>query len=242
MSSDKPPFLSVIVPVFNEERRIENIRHIDSFLKKQRYKWELIVVDDGSSDQTKKILRTLKKKLGFKILTHKSNQGKGFAIKTGMLNASGRFRLFCDVDLSTPISEIRSFIPHLKKYHIVIGSRKLRSSRLLTRQPLVREYLGKIFTLLSKIILQVDISDFTCGFKCFSDKSALDIFSRQSISRWGFDSEILFIGKRKKYNIKEIPISWSNDPRTKVRFPDDIIHSLTELIQIRLNQLRGLYL
>lgn len=241
MNRIKNLFLSIIIPVYNEEGRIKNLNHLVSYLKKQRYSWELIVVDDGSQDKTFKILKSLKSKLKFKLLFYSPNLGKGFAIKTGMLKAKGKYRLFLDIDLSTPIIEFNKFLPHLKKYDIVIGSRKMHMSNLVVRQPLIREILGKMFTLLSKMVLQVNISDFTCGFKCFSNKASKQIFSRQTINRWGFDSEVLFIGKNKKLSIKEIPVTWRNDPGTKVKFPQDILNSLLELIKIRINSARGLY-
>lgn len=241
MNSTKVPFLSVIIPVFNEERRIRNLKKIIAYLKEQKYSWELIVVDDGSKDRTKKLLNSIKGKLKFNLISYSENMGKGFAIKTGMLKAKGKYRLFLDIDLSTPISEINRFLPYLKKYDIVIGSRKLKTSNLIERQPFIREYLGKMFTVLSQIILQLKISDFTCGFKCFSQKAVEQIFSRQTINRWGFDSEILCIGKSKKIAIKEVSVTWRNDPSTKVKLPQDIISSLTELIKIRLNFARGLY-
>lgn len=234
------PFLSVIIPVFNEEKRVNNLTQIISFLKKQRYTWEVIIVNDGSTDKTIKKLKLLKKKLRFKILSHYPNTGKGFAVKTGMLSAIGKHRLFLDIDLSTPIAEIDKFLPFLKKSDIVIGSRKMKSSKVIIRQSLLREFLGKTFTYISQKILQMNISDFTCGFKCFSKKAAEEIFAKQTIHRWGFDPEILYIGKTKRYSIKEVPVIWKNDPRTRVKFPQDIVNSLTELIKIRLNSLRGL--
>lgn len=237
----KAPFLSVIVPIFNEERRIRNLYHIVTYLKKQKYSWDITVVDDGSTDKTNKILRLLRKKIRFNLLSYSPNLGKGSAVRIGMLKAKGKYRLFMDVDLSTPISELKKFLPYLKKYDIVIGSRKLATSELVTRQPLIREHLGKIFTLLSQKFLGMYISDFTCGFKIFSKKSVDEIFARQRINRWGFDPEILYIGKIKKLSIREIPVYWENDPRTKVKFPDAIINSLVELISIKINYLRGLY-
>ena len=241
MNKSIEPFLSIVIPVYNEERRIKNLSEIIFYLKKQKYSWEVIIVDDGSTDKTSKILKLLKKKLRFTLISYQPNSGKGFAVKTGMLSAKGKFRLFLDVDLSTPISEMEKFLPYLKKHPIVIGSRKLKASILLTRQPLFREYLGKIFTLLSQAVLRLDISDFTCGFKCFSKDAAEEIFKRQTIKGWGFDSEILYIGKLKKISAKELPIVWKNDPRTRVKFPKDIINSLFELTKIRINSAMGLY-
>lgn len=241
MKKTKKPFLSIIIPVFNEEKRIKNLKEIITYLGKQRFSWELIVVNDGSKDKTRKVLNSVKNSFKFKLLSYSPNLGKGFAIKTGMLEALGKYRLFLDIDLSTPINELDKFLPFLKKYGIVIGSRKLKASNLVVRQPFIREHLGKIFTSLSRMVLQLNVSDFTCGFKCFSEKTAKQIFTRQTINRWGFDSEILYIGKNKKISIKEVPVTWKNDPGTKVKFPQDIINSLGELIKIRLNSLLGLY-
>lgn len=241
MNQIPKPHLSVVIPLYNEEKRVNNLTQIMSHLKKQKFKWEVIVVNDGSTDKTIKKLKILKNKLKFKILSYYPNTGKGFAIKTGMLSATGKHRLFLDIDLSTPIEELDKFLPFLKKFDIVIGSRKMKSSNIVVRQPLARELLGKMFTLLSQKMLQMRVSDFTCGFKCFSKKAAEKIFAKQSIHRWGFDSEILYIGKTKRYSIKEVPVIWKNDPRTRVKFPQDIVNSLTELIKIRLNSHRGLY-
>lgn len=241
MKKVKKYFLSVIIPVYNEEKRIKKLLDVISYFKKQEFEWELIVVDDGSLDNTKNTLALLKNKLHFKVISYLPNSGKGLAIKEGMLLANGKFRLFLDIDLSTPVTEFDKFLPHLRKYDIIIGSRKMKGSDVKIRQPLTRELLGRMFTLLSQILLQVNISDFTCGFKCFSEKAALEIFSRQTIKRWGFDSEIIFIGNNKKFSIKEIPVTWRDDPRTKVKFPQDIIHSLYELMKIRLNARKGLY-
>lgn len=241
MKQLKKYFLSVIVPVYNEEKRIKKLVEVVAYLKKQRFMWELIVIDDGSLDHTKRKLTQLKKKLRFKLISYYPNKGKGAAIKEGMLFASGKYRLFLDVDLSTPLTEFNKLLPYIKKYDIVIGSRKMKGSDVKIRQPIARELLGRAFTFLSQQILQVKISDFTCGFKCFSEKAAKDIFSKQTIKRWGFDSEIMYIGKNRKFSIKEIPVTWRDDPRTKVKFPQDIINSLNELLRIRLNSKRGLY-
>lgn len=235
------PHLSIVIPVYNEEERVNNLTPIMSYLKKQRYSWEVIIVDDGSTDKTIRKLKLLKKKLRFKILSYYPNTGKGFAIKTGMLSATGKHRLFLDIDLSTPIDELDNFLPFLKKFDIVIGSRKMKLSKVIVRQSLLREFLGKTFTYISQKILQMNVSDFTCGFKCFNGKAAEIIFAKQTIHRWGFDPEILYIGKSKKHSIKEVSVHWKNDPRTKVKFPQDIINSLIELVQIRLNSLQGLY-
>lgn len=241
MKPEKKIFLSIIIPTFNEEQRIKKIHEIVNYLKTQEYLWEIIVVDDGSQDNTLKKLKKLQKELHYKLISYPVNYGKGYAVKTGMLAARGKYRLFIDIDLSTPIAELANFLPYLKKFNIVIGSRKMKSANVMIRQPFLREFLGKVFTLISQKVLGMNISDFTCGFKCFSDKTAIEIFSRQKNNRWGFDAEILYIAKMRHNQIKEIPVNWSDDPRTKVKFPQDIINSLKELIKIRINAYAGFY-
>jgi glycosyltransferase involved in cell wall biosynthesis len=235
-------FLSVIIPVFNEEHRVHYLEEVALYLKKQKYTTELIVVNDGSLDKTKTRLQQLSAKLGFKMISYSPNRGKGAAIKTGMLVATGKYRLFMDVDLSTPVSEIGKLIPLLPKHDVVIGTRKNGRAKVLIHQPKLRELLGKGFTLLSQLILGLNVSDFTCGFKCFSAPAAEEIFSAMKIERWGFDPEILYLAKKRGYRIKEIPVIWKNDLQTKVRFPQDIINSLSELLTVVVNdRVRNIY-
>src|SRR3989344_1742431 len=180
-------YLSIIIPLYNEEKRLAGLEQVRSFLKLQKFSSEIIVVNDGSTDSTLKLLQVLQKKLGLTIVDYKLNRGKGYAIKTGMLSASGSYRLFMDVDLSTPIQEFEKFKQYIAEFDVVIGSRKVPQANLIRRQNLVRETFGKAFTLLSQVVLGMGVSDFTCGFKCFSAKAADDIFTGSKIERWGFD-------------------------------------------------------
>lgn len=233
--------LSIIIPVYNESKRLYNIETVYKYLNSKKYKPELIIVDDGSEDDTLTLLKKLRKKYPFKIITYPKNRGKGYAIKTGILEATGKYRLFMDVDLSTPIEEYEKFKSFFDKYDVMIGSRKTKLSKLLKRQPILREYLGKGFTFLSKQILGVEVTDFTCGFKIFSKEAAVKIFSKSVIERWGYDSEILFIANKEGFKVKEVPVEWSNDQNTRVKFPQDIINSLQELVSIRVNNFIGKY-
>lgn len=235
-----PPFLSVIIPLYNEEQRASQIIKVVKYLSGQKFDWELILVNDGSTDDTKQVIDRYKAK-NVKIISYTENKGKGFAIKTGMLAASGRFRLFLDVDLATPIEEFSRFLPQLEKSNCLIGTRKAKGAKVAVHQPWLRENLGKGFTFLSQVLLGVWVSDFTCGFKCFSALCAKKVFGNAQIDRWGFDSEILFLCRRFGFSIKEIPITWTDDARTRVKFPGDIIKSLTELLTIRVNAARGIY-
>ncbi|MDP3973559.1 MAG: glycosyltransferase family 2 protein [Candidatus Daviesbacteria bacterium] len=239
------PFLSIIIPFYNEGGRIANLSLLFHYLRQKKFSTEVILVNDGSTDESLKLIRKILKQLPphhfFELISYQMNKGKGFAIKTGMLKAKGDYRLFTDIDFSTPIEEFDNYLPHLKKFDILIGSRKKRGAKLLMHQPKIREKLGKGFTKLSQIFLGLNLLDFTCGFKCFSKKAAEEIFRRQRIDRWGFDSEILFIGKKRGFNIKEMPVTWRDDSNTKVKLPHDIITSLYDLLRIRLNNFKKYY-
>lgn len=237
----RKPFLSVIIPVYNEQERLKKIRNIYKYLNQQHFSNEIIIINDGSNDDTLKKLGELSEKFRFKLLSYVKNKGKGFAIKTGVLSAKGQYLLFTDIDQSTPMEEFKKFIPFLRENFVLIGSRKTKGSTLQKRQGLLRENLGKGFTLISQITLNLYLSDFTCGFKCLPQQAAKKIFSKQKIERWSFDSEILFLAKKYGYKIKEIPVKWSNDPRTKVRFPQDMVKSLLDLGKIRYNYLKKYY-
>lgn len=235
------PFLSIIIPLYNEQARINKLANVYKFLDQQKFDYEVILINDGSADKTLETLKKLSRKFKFTLITYAENHGKGFAIKTGMLAAKGQYLLFTDIDLSTPIEEFTKFLPSLKKKVIIIGSRKTKGSTLQSRQGFIRENLGKGFTLLSQVTFNLYLSDFTCGFKCFPKQAAKEIFSKQKINRWGFDPEVLFLAKKFGYKIIEIPVKWSNDPRSKVQFPQDIIRSLLDLYQIRYNSFKKVY-
>lgn len=234
-------YLSIVVPVFNEEKRIKNLIKIDTSLQKLPRAIEIIVVNDGSSDKTMEVLERLSVKTQVKIISYRKNRGKGHAVKKGMLAARGRYRLFMDIDLSTPLTEIPKFLKKVEDGDVVIGSRRIKGAKVVDHQSLIRELLGRSFTRLSRMTLGLSISDFTCGFKCFSEDAAINIFRRVSIDRWGFDSEILFLAKKLGYSVLEVPVEWNNDRNTKVKFPQDILRSLRDLVNIRLNGLKGVY-
>lgn len=235
------PFLSVVIPVYNEQSRLDKLNHVISFLKQQKFSSELIIVNDGSTDATLQKLSKYKSTFPLKIISYTKNRGKGFAIKTGMLASSGNYCLFTDIDLSTPLTELKKFLPFIEKFDVVIGSRKMSGAQLLKRQSNIRENMGKCFTYLSQKLLGLSVSDFTCGFKCFSKKSVNLIFPHARIERWGFDSEVLFIAQKRRLRVKEIAVEWENDFRTKVKFPQDIINSFTELVSIIINNIAGKY-
>lgn len=238
---DRQIKISIVIPVYNETKRLENLYKINNFFKKKKYLSEILVVNDGSNNITTKLLNKLSKEIEFNLIYYKENKGKGHAVKTGMLAANGNIHIFTDLDLSVAIENIDNFITDIERFPVVIGSRRKRNSKIIIHQSSIRELMGRVFTNLSKIVLGLSISDFTCGFKCFSKESSQKIFSNVSINGWGFDSETLFLAKKYGFKIKEIPVKWKNDSESKVKFPGAIFTSFYELIRIRSNQLRGFY-
>lgn len=229
------PQISLVLPVFNEERRVvESLQHIYKYLKSLKQTFEIIVVDDGSQDKTATLLyRFTPGKREIKILHLGRNSGKGAAVKQGMLASSGKYLFFSDIDLSVPISSLPQFLKMLQKgTDVAIASRRIPGSLVKIRQHSFRQALGHGFTKLSSLILDLDVSDVTCGFKGFSRKSARLLFSRSRIKRWAFDAEILYLARKLKLGIAEIPISWSNKQGTKVNIIKDLPLSLIELASI----------
>lgn len=235
--------ISIIIPVFNEEKRIlASLELISSFVKGYKEQTEVVVVDDGSWDLTPKMLQNFQNKLNLKIITHKNNKGKGAAIRSGVASATGEKILFTDIDLSVPISFLDSFNEAMtEEIDIVIGSREHPESKIEIKQFWLRELAGYSFTILTNGILQVGVSDFTCGFKLFRREAARKIFSKQIINRWAFDAETLFLAKKYGLEVKEMPVVWKHSAGSKVRFPQDLIDSFFGLLQIRLNDMLGKY-
>ncbi len=229
------PFLSVIIPAYNEAERLPlTLIDVDKHLSEQEYSYEIIVIDDGSSDNTTEIVeRFIPMIKNLKILDNKENQGKGAAVKQGMLIAKGNWRLFMDADNSTSISEFNKMLPYLKEgYDIVIGSRAIRGAQLRPPQPFYKRMLGRFSNWFVRLILGLKIKDTQCGFKCFSEESAERIFSSIKIKGWGFDIESLALAKLFGYRIKEMPVLWVNNPVSRVKF-SGYFKTLWEVIKIR---------
>jgi len=237
-------YLSLIIPAYNEELRIAgSLKRVLEFLEAQSYSSEVIIVDDGSQDRTVEVVRKISQgKDRVKILQNGKNLGKGGAVQSGMLQAKGEYLFFSDADLSVPIEMIGRLLTKLEKgSDIVIGSRAKPEAVVEIHQPFYREFMGRIFTRLSNWILGLSVSDFTCGFKGFRREVARDLFSRQRLKNWSFDSETLYLSQVKGYRILEIPVTWCNDRATKVRLWRDIITSFLGLLRIRLNHYLGRY-
>lgn len=235
--------LSVVIPVYNEEKRLPaSLDKIILFLKRKKIKSEIILIDDGSSDKTLSILEKYQKKHhNIRLYHHHSNKGKGAAVKTGMIHAIGKIVLMTDCDLSTPMEELKNLRKYIDKYNIVIGSRRLKEKKLGKMPARYRTFLGDIYYEMLRLILLPSVKDTNCGFKLFSKKVIKPIFLRQQINRWGYDAEVLFIANKLGFFIKEIPVKWTHYTGSKVKLADAVIKTLFELLKIKINDWQGKY-
>ncbi len=235
--------LSVVIPAYNEEDRLKRtLPQILKFFKSKKYSKEILIVNDGSTDQTSDIVKQFaKKEKTLKLVDLKQNIGKGGALRQGILKSKGTWVLFMDADLSTPLKELDKFWQYTSQYPVVIGSRKMSGANVTKRQSFIRENLGKIFTLLTNLLATKGLSDVTCGFKLFKGQVARSIFKKGILNDWSFDAEILFLAQKYQHQIKEVPVKWQNDPRTKVNMLKDGLNSLKGLITIRINDLQNKY-
>ena len=235
--------LSVVIPAYNEEGRIgKSLQKISEYLDQAGYRYELVLVDDGSSDETVKLVKDLAIK-NLSILKNGDNRGKGYSIRRGILHCKGNMILMSDADLSTPIEELEKLLEPIldEDYQVAIGSRALPESDVQLHQPWYREGMGKVFNLFVKALVIGGIKDTQCGFKCFSGKAAKTIFSRQRIDGFSFDAEALFIAERLGYRIKEIPVVWINSPESRVNVLRDPLKMFTDLWKIKWWDLTGRY-
>ncbi|MBI1910598.1 MAG: glycosyltransferase family 2 protein [Deltaproteobacteria bacterium] len=238
------PFLSVVVPCYNEEKLIEQtMKRVFEYLDSKKYPYEVIAVDDGSRDSSVLILKRLSQENpNLKVLENRVNRGKGYSVRRGFLEATGRFVCFTDADLSTPIEEIEKLLHWMDEgFDIAIGSRSIKGSQLEVHQHMWREYMGKTFNFFVQRIAFSGIKDTQCGFKCFKKETVKEIFSRQRIDGFSFDVEALYIAKKLGYSIKEVPIKWVNRFESRV---NPLIHPLQmmrDMIKMRIWDLRGLY-
>ncbi|MDE2001151.1 MAG: glycosyltransferase family 2 protein [Patescibacteria group bacterium] len=229
------PFLSVIIPAYNEAKRLPlTLVDIDRHLEQQEYSYEIVVVNDGSTDETAEIVRRFIPLVeNLKLIDNAENKGKGAVIRQGMLAAKGTWRLFMDADNSTSVVEFNKMIPYFKEgYEVVFGSRTIRGARTLPPQPIYKRFLGHIGNLIIQALLLPGVWDTQCGFKCFSDEAAEKVFSVAKIDRWGFDAEALALARMFGYPIKEMPVFWSNDTRTHVTMTT-YLQVLAETAKIR---------
>ncbi len=229
------PYLSVIIPAYNEAKRLPlALIDIDKHLSEQEYSYEILVVNDGSTDATAEIVERFKPLIeNLKILNNKENRGKGAVVRDGMLAARGNWRVMMDADNSTSVVEFNKMIPYLEEgYEVVIGSRSVKGAKLNPPQNIFKQLAGKLGNLFVQILLLRGIWDSQCGFKCFSEEAAGRIFSIAKIDRWGFDVETLALARALGYQIKEMPIHWVNDASSRVHW-NSYLQVLWEAIKVR---------
>lgn len=229
--------LSVIIPAYNEENRIkETLGEVYSYLTRQNYSWEVIVVSDGSKDRTVEVVSEfISNKPEISLIANTKNHGKGYVVRQGMLQAEGDYRLFTDADNSTSIDQIEKFWPYLieENYEIAIGSIEVPGAVIHEQAQWYRRILGKYSKYIIRTVAGLwDIRDTQRGFKCFTKKSAIEIFSKTKIDRFGFDIEVLALAKKMGYKIKEVPVIWNNPSGSKVGLKS-YFEVLKDLFKIR---------
>jgi dolichyl-phosphate beta-glucosyltransferase len=236
------PYLSIILPAYNEEERLpDSLNKIVRFLELQPYSSEVIVVENGSQDDTAAVVRQFSEKYPFISLISIPKPGKGRAVRTGMLAARGDYLFFADVDLSMPIEGVRAFLPPVcRGYDIAIGSREVPEACRFN-EPGYRHLMGRIFNYIIRILAVRGFDDTQAGFKCFRREVAQAIFPYQTIDGWAFDVELLHIAQKHRYRIVEVPIQWYFMENSRVRPVEDTINMIREVWRIRSNSLAGRY-
>jgi dolichyl-phosphate beta-glucosyltransferase len=236
------PLLSLIVPVHNEEHRLPgSLDKITAFLAQQPYECEVIVVENGSTDDTLGMARRYAERFSYIRVYQETQRGKGLAVRRGMFEAQGKFRFICDADLSMPIEELSKFLPPaLDGYDVAIASREAPGA-VRYDEPWHRHLIGRIFNLLIKLVAVRGFEDTQCGFKSFCDEAAQDLFGVQTLNGIGFDVELLFVAQKRGYKVVEVPIHWYYNPESRIRLVRDSLRAMVELFIIRRNWLRGVY-
>jgi len=236
------PFLSIIIPAYNEENRLPNsLEQVFRFLEKQSFRSEVVVVENGSTDKTFEVAQSFANRYKNLRVIHNEQRGKGGAVLRGVREAHGEYVFICDADLSMPIQEISKFLPPgLTDFDIAIGSREAPGA-VRYNEPYYRHLTGRVFNTLIRLMVLPDLQDTQCGFKCMRAVVARDIFRFQRLTGWAFDVELLYIARRHGYRILEIPINWYFNADSKVRVLRDSWRMFVDLLVIRRNAWRGLY-
>lgn len=237
----KHPFLSIIIPAYNEESRLPtSLEKLYAFLNNQTYTYEVVVVENGSQDQTLRVAQEFANRLPDLRIIHLDESGKGLAIKQGMKVTSGQYRFIADADFSMPVDEINLFFPPACECDIAIASRETPGS-VRYNEPPYRHFTGRVFNLLIRLLVLPDLNDTQCGFKCFRGDVAEDIFRYQTLVGWAFDVEVLKVAQMHGWKIKEVPVHWYYFPGSKVSIVRDSTRMLIELLTILRNARRGDY-
>ncbi len=239
-----PPLLSVVFPAYNEAQAIRHaLEETLAFADDRGLDVEVVVVDDGSSDDTRAVAEQLASAdARVSVLSHSPNRGKGFAVRQGMRAARGGRRVFLDVDLATPIEEIDRLLPELEAgADVVLGSRHLPDSAIDVRQGRLREFMGSIYRWLARRLLRLPVSDVTCGFKGFRAEAAERLFAALTEDGWAFDAELIHLALKWDMRVVELAVCWRDSKDSTVRPLAAARQSLAALLRIRRNERRGTY-
>lgn len=236
------PFLSVIVPAYNEERRIgPTLEKLAGYLASRPFGWEVLVVDNGSDDGTANVVESLASEVPQVRLESLPTAGKGLAVRHGMLQAVGELRFMCDADMSMPVEHLDDFLDRMAEgYDIVIGSRQTEGARRFG-EPVVRHLMGRVFNRVVRLVAVGGFEDTQCGFKMFRGEVADEVFPRQRATGFGFDVEVLFIAKRRGASILEMPIDWHHEPSSKISPVADSVRMVMDAVLTRWRGLTGGY-
>jgi glycosyltransferase involved in cell wall biosynthesis len=236
------PFLSIVIPAHNEEKRLpRTLEQVFAFLAGQGYEAEVVVAENGSTDQTLQVAQAYAAQHPELHVLQIDGRGKGLAVREGMLAANGEYRFICDADLSMPIEEVSKFLPPaLDGFDIAIGSREARGS-VRYNEPPYRHWGGRAINLAIRLLILPGLQDTQCGFKCFTARAAEQLFPLQTLTGWSFDIELLYMARRRGMRIREIPIHWYYDPDTKIKAVRDAINMLKDILRIHQNAWRGAY-
>ena len=238
------PAYSIIIPAYNESGRIRpTLDEVLRYSEQQGWNVEIIVVDDGSRDDTTAIIREYNARYPqIRLIDNPENHGKGFSVRAGMLDARGDVCLFTDADLSSPMTEAQHLFAAIAAgADIAIGSRWLRTELQTERQPLYRQLFGRIFNLVLRVILGLKFADTQCGFKAFRREAAQRVFPLQRIERWGFDPEILFLARKMGLAVKEVPVVWAHSEGSRLHPFRDGVRMFGDVVRIRWNSMTGAY-
>lgn len=241
-SGSETPLLSIIIPAYNEESRLaSSLDQVAAFVTAQSYPIEVIVVNNNSRDATPQIARDFAADHPWAQAIDEPRQGKGAAVRTGMLAGRGEYLFFADADFSMPVEELSKFVPPQRSgYEIAIGSREIPGARRVD-EPEYRHLMGRVFNLIVRILAIPRIQDTQCGFKAFRRDVAQRVFALQTIDGWGFDVEVLYVALKLGYHVEEVPITWYYMPQSRVSPVRDSINMVFEVLKVRLNYLRGVY-